>query len=150
MRFLLPTLVGVLLMVLPLNSHGQEGPVAKVPAAAVPSWGDGASAAAATPAVVAADEPTLEPMKLRKGLTLRQRREMGLTVRNVRATLAKMQADGEITEDMDSNSVAVMVADKLLSDNPSAFQDPSLDWDAILEWLERLIPFILKIIALFS
>jgi len=100
------------------------------------------------------NEPTAEPklsaMKTRDGLTRRERRDMGLTFRNIRRAMATMQASGEIDETMTKAEISIAVADKLVSDNPSAFQDPSLDWDAILAFIERMIPLILKLIALFS
>jgi len=42
------------------------------------------------------------------------------------------------------------VLSQLLEEKPAAFQDAALDWEAIFAFLERLIPLILQIIALFS
>ena len=89
------------------------------------------------------------PGGLRKGLTLRQRRAMGLTYKNIKTIVERKQVAGELA-DIDACCLAVEIADELFDGNPQAFADPALDWDAILEFLEKLIPFILKIIALFS
>ncbi len=91
----------------------------------------------------------------RKGLTLRQRREIGLTFKNIKRILeekvlpaAYEETNGEGT---DVSTLALMVAGELVEENPQAFShDPSLDWDMILEFIEKLIPLILRIIALFS
>lgn len=90
-----------------------------------------------------------QPGGLRKGLTLRQRRAMGLTYKNIKTIVERKQAAGEL-KDIDACCLAVEIAEELFDGNPQAFADPALDWDAILEFLEKLIPFILKIIALFS
>ena len=95
-------------------------------------------------------EPQLKPMKFRDGLSIRQRRDMGLTIRNIRRVIAKGQESGEITEDMTKAELSVYVANELLQDNPGAFQDPNLDWDALLEFIEKLLPLIMSIISMFS
>ncbi len=114
-------------------------------------WGNSALAGdvAVVVRVPADTAGELTAFALRKGPTLRERRAMGLTLRNVRKTLAEMQKAGEL-EDKDSATIAVEVLDRLIGDNPAAFQNAAIDWDRILEFLERLIPLILKIIALFS
>ncbi len=131
------------------SAQGPVGWDAK-PVVAVPAVVEVPVTATVTSEEPLTGEPVLKPMKIRKGLTIRQRRETGATFRNVRRVLAEMQASGEITEDMDVGTIALLVADHLLSDTPAAFQDPTFDWDAFLDFLERLIPLILKIIALFS
>lgn len=121
---------------------GKEATAAENPTA----WGN--SATAEDVKVTDKSEKKL-PGGLRKGLTLRQRRAMGLTFRNIKTVLEKKQAAGEI-EGKDASTLAVEVFDELVDANPQAFGDPGIDWDRILEFLEKLIPLILKIIALFS
>ncbi len=143
---------------LPTN---QEAVAAENPAQ--PAWGDPLKAPvpdAKPPTVVRvpADAPAeLTAFALRKGPTLRERRAMGLTVRNVRKTLAEMQKAGEL-EGKDSTTLAVEVLDRLLAENPAAFQSAiqvaGADWPAFFEqliaFLEKLIPLIIKLISLFS
>ena len=85
--------------------------------------------------------------------TEKQRREMGLTFRNIRRVMAEMQAAGEL-QDKDRATIAVEVMGRLVDENPKAFQDAGgiedWDWDAILEFIEKLIPLIMQIIAMFS
>lgn len=123
----------------------------QVTAAENPTQGWPASPDAEAAKVEIVAEPTLEPTKLRKGLTRQQRRDMGLTYRNVKRVLAELQADESVCfDDCCVEELAVLVAAELVADGPTAFQDPSLDWDAILAFIERLIPFIMTIISLFS
>lgn len=94
--------------------------------------------------------PVLEAMTLGRGLTFKQRRELGVTFGNIRRVLAEMQSKGEIPQGATAGDLAVMVAHQLVVENPQAASDPTLDWDALLEFIERLIPLILQIISLFS
>jgi len=84
-----------------------------------------------------------------RGLTFRQRRRMGVTPRNIAKATRQMLADGTITKDTPKDEVAELVLERLVLDNPKAFADPTLDWDAILSFIERLIPLIMTIISLF-
>ena len=107
---------------------------------------------------VPADAPAeLTSFELRKGPTRKQRRAMGVTFRNALKTLAEMQKAGEV-EGKDSATLAAGVLNRLLDENPAAFQSTmqvaGADW---AEWIEKLlaliaewIPLILKIIALIS
>jgi hypothetical protein len=45
---------------------------------------------------------------------------------------------------------AGQIAQELAVDNPKAFGDPSLDWDAILAFIEKLLPLILQLISIFG
>lgn len=85
-----------------------------------------------------------------RGLTIRQRREMGLTAANIFRTTRELVRDGTITKDMDKDDITQVVVDRLVVDNPKAFADPGVDWDAVLAFIEKLIPFIMQIIALFG
>lgn len=82
-------------------------------------------------------------------LTIRQRRAMGITVANVRQILAAKQKAGEL-EGKSTETLAVEVLDELVAANPKAFDDPGIDWDKLIEFIEKLIPLILKILALFG
>ena len=128
-------------------------PLAKAGEAPAPQWGGQPITQQITvpvTATVATDVPVLATKKFREGLTIRERREMGLTVRNVSRVLQELDKAGEINEETTTEEAAVMVLSVLLADNPAAFQDPAIDWEAILAFLERLIPLILQIIAIFT
>jgi hypothetical protein len=100
------------------------------------------------PAPTAAETTAYAELGRKPGLTFRQRRAMGLTFRNVRLELKTMQAAGDL-EGKDRATVSAEVLDRIVSKNPKAYADPSLDWDAVLAFVERLVALILKIIALF-
>jgi hypothetical protein len=85
-----------------------------------------------------------------RGLTIRQRREMGLTAANIFRVTRELCRDGTIDKSTPREDVAQAVIDRLVIENPKAFADPSVDWDAILAFIEKLLPFILQIIALFG
>lgn len=94
--------------------------------------------------------PAAEAAKLRRELTAKQRNELGLTLAAVRDSVRELRRSGEIDERTSTSEIAAAVLGKLESKDPKAFAAPGLDLDAILEWLEKVIPIIMKIIALFS
>lgn len=81
--------------------------------------------------------------------TRRQRRDMGLTLVNLTRKAKQLKDAGVITDDDDARDVAIEIGDLLFADNPKAFADPQINWDDVLAFIEKLIPLILKIIALF-
>ena len=89
-----------------------------------------------------------KPVGIADGLTIKQRRGMGLTVANVRKILVEKQAAGEL-DGKTVEELSVEVLGQLVAENPKAFADPKIDWDALIAFLEKLIPLIMKIIALF-
>jgi hypothetical protein len=91
----------------------------------------------------------LKKLAARPGLSFKQRRAMGITIRNIRLKMVEMKKDGRL-DGVAQSDVAAMVLDELISDNPKAFADPSVDWDGLFAFIERLIPLILKIMALFG
>lgn len=84
-----------------------------------------------------------------RGLTMRQRRDMGLTFGNIMRATRVVVASGAIDADDPAEVVAAAVAQQLVVENTKAFADPSLDWDAVLAFIEKLIPIIMTLIALF-
>jgi len=113
-------------------------------APAAQHWGAGEAAGITAAAPAPAAEPTVTD-----GLTIRQRREMGLTVANVRKVLVAKQKAGEL-DGKSTEELAVEVLNELVAANPKAFSDPAIDWDKLIAFIEKLIPLILKIIALFG
>lgn len=84
-----------------------------------------------------------------RGLTLRQRRDMGLTIVNITQETRKMMAEGVISKSTPKDEVAELVLERLVFQNPRAFGEASIDWDAVLAFIEKLLPLILTIIGLF-
>ncbi len=78
-----------------------------------------------------------------------ERRKLGLTIAKVRPVVEKLAAEGKIDRDNPS-AAAAAVMHELMQQDPKAWGDVQLDFDAILEFLERLIPLIMKLIDLFS
>lgn len=85
-------------------------------------------------------------------LTIRQRRQMGLTVLGVLRAAKELQRRGEIARDTDPKEIARAVAEEIALANSKAWSDNvgAIDWDAILAFIEKLIPLILKLIELFT
>lgn len=84
----------------------------------------------------------------KKQLTWRQRRDMGLTLPNCIRVAKKLKKSGKLSDDPDVASG--QIAAELAGENPKAFGDPGVDWDAILAFIEALLPLILQIISMFS
>lgn len=85
-------------------------------------------------------------------LTVRQRRQMGLTFRGALQAARELNRRGEIHKDMDSKEISALIAEEIMVTNAKAWADNAvaIDWDAILAFIEKLIPLILKLIELFS
>jgi len=83
-----------------------------------------------------------------------KRRKLGITFRNVARILIEKQKAGRL-EGKDVSVLAVEVADQLVDENPAAFRAEvsQRDWasffEALIAFLEKIIPLILKLIALF-
>jgi len=102
----------------------------------------GAAWAAAT-----ADTPTPAPTA-GKRLTWKERRALGVTIRNVRRVMKDLKTEGVLSPD--SDIAAIQVLDRLTVENPQAFKAVGdIDWDRLLEFLERLIELLLKILPIF-
>lgn len=78
-----------------------------------------------------------------------ERRRMNLTrVAVIRATWA-LASKGMIHSGMDKKQLAQVVAAYWLTTEASVpTGDPAIDWDAIIAFIEQLIPLILKIIEI--
>ncbi len=110
--------------------------------------------AATTVAEVPVTATVSESITAERRLKWRERRAMGLTIKNVRRILKEMDAQGEL-EGKDSSVLAVEVLTQLVEEKPQAFQELRAgDWedffDMVLAWLEKLIPLIILLINLFS
>jgi len=86
-------------------------------------------------------------------LGLLQRRRLGLTVANVAAKVRELEKAGALTGIVAVDAAAV--AQALLNENPELYQkEAGRDWqeffDALISFLEKLIPLILKLIEIFG
>lgn len=83
------------------------------------------------------------PVLPRRELTLRQRRELGLTFENVKASYNSLKQAGEIDDETSSASVSVAVLSDIRSKNAERFASArDLNWETILEWIERILDLI--------
>ncbi len=74
-------------------------------------------------------------------MTLRKRRQLGLTIGNIVGILrSKDRSDLDGPLDM----LAIDVLAELVKANPQGWDD--IDWDRVLEFIEKLIELILKIL----
>ena len=111
------------------------------------SWGS-----EGTPVVVEdarSDLPQLKPMKLRRGVSAKDRRAAGVTIRNVSIKLRELQAEGAL-EYMDNAEASAEVLWRIQNDNPAAFKavaEKSGDFQsflsALIAFLEKILPFLL-------
>jgi len=97
-----------------------------------------------TPVVVADNEVADDA-----GLSRRQRRKLGVTFRNIRRVASDLKKAGELSNDPAIASAQVLRV--LTEENPKEFQAEaaSIDWDALLDFIERLLELILKFLPLF-
>ena len=110
----------------------------------------------ARPAV--AGEPTLAPtvsvelkaaakdLAGREGLTFKQRRALGITFRNIRKEFSEMSEAGEL-EGKTQSVVAREIMERLVRSNPTAFADPTINFDAVMAWVEWFLSILLYLLA---
>ncbi len=73
-------------------------------------------------------------------MTIRQRRRMGVTFRNVRQILKGMDVNDRSPEEL-----SVEVLGLLLAEAPDAREDAAIDWDRLLAFIEKLIELIIRL-----
>jgi hypothetical protein len=86
-------------------------------------------------------------------LGLLQRRRLGLTIPDLVPVVKELQAQGQLTGEPSVD--AVTVANVLIAKQPQEYQAAAgRDWQAFFEaliaFLEKLLPLILQLIALFA
>lgn len=105
--------------------------------------------------LASAASDVLESRERLRGLTRREKRDLGLTVPAMLRTLAQIHADGDL-EGSGNDAIAADLLSRSAAANPKAFMDVNntgIDeafWQRALEWIEKLLPLLLMIIALFS
>ena len=93
---------------------------------------------------------TAEAM-LESRISRREMRRAGLTVLNVRRHARHLAIAGEITSDMSQEQIRDIVLDDVRGDNPVVFDKVNaVNWEAILEFITKLLPLILQILAIFG
>ncbi len=90
--------------------------------------------------------PVVGGATARRELTWRQRAELGLTPGKLAQRLKTLRDSGEIDAQSSDGEIAAALTASIHKDHPKA----KVDWDAILAFIEKLIPLILQIIELFS
>jgi len=79
-----------------------------------------------------------------------ERRRLGLTPLGVIAAARRLAKDGQINKSTPKEELLELIAIEIMVQNAAAWAEaPEIDWDAIIQFLERLIPIIAAIIALF-
>lgn len=86
---------------------------------------------------------------LRAALSLREARNMGITVQSVAQAVRELNEDGAIDAHSTDAEVSAQVAQKLFKQNTAAWGDPkTVNWDAILAFIEKLLPLIMALLGL--
>lgn len=111
---------------------------------------EAAKASATERAVMANEDGELPNADGKRRLTRKERQDLGLTWLNVHQKAKELYQAGEISSDMSRAEIAALIFGRIALDHPTAFADPTVDWDAILAFIEAILPLILQIIGLFS
>ena len=86
----------------------------------------------------------------RGGLPWIQRRRMGVTPLNMARVAKQLQKNNEDFHEWSDEEISAAIINELLNENPQAFKElTAMDWDGLLAFIEKLIPLILQIIAMF-
>jgi len=88
------------------------------------------------------EAPTAADPKVGRTLNRRQRKSLGLTFFNVRRKMLEVRDAGGDPAD------AFDVWEAMADENPNAYADPGIDWDAFLDFLERLMALIMRLFAI--
>ena len=84
-----------------------------------------------------------------KVLSESQMQAMGITRRNVRRTGFRLLRQGKL-RGLNRQEISAEILDEIASENQDQFKDVvGVDWDSVLEFIERMLPLILQLIALF-
>lgn len=80
-----------------------------------------------------------------------KRRERGLELPQLVAVAEELKAEGEITKDTPDEEIVAAIAARVQENNPNAYAEASaIDLQGIIDFIERLLPLILKLIGLFG
>lgn len=77
---------------------------------------------------------------LRRDLSLRRARELGLTVANIRAAVDELKSSGEVDDSTTRAEASVLVAAHMKASRGEEFGTiADLDWDAIFAFIEKIM-----------
>lgn len=138
-RFLI-VLALLFLLISPLFAQIGATPAATPIAVAPP-------ATAGTPDAATAREDELFG---RATLTWKQRRDLGLTFGNIAKAARQAHAKGDLEQGMSRSEIAAVILNELSAQNPKAYADAAIDLDAILQFIEAILPLIMTLINLWS
>jgi hypothetical protein len=82
-------------------------------------------------------------------MSMRERRQRGLTLRNMIRVSRQLRDSGALTKDMSDDDMAETILEAIVTEDPKAFSEVGIDFDAILEFIKKWLPVIMAIIALF-
>lgn len=88
--------------------------------------------------------PNPEPAIARRGLTLRERRSLGLTLWNILRVLREMKREDPKALDGPRDELAEQVFGRVVDENPEAAA--GIDWENI-DWA-KVLKFIMDVIAM--
>jgi hypothetical protein len=80
---------------------------------------------------------------------MRERRQRGLTLRNLIKVSRELKERGELEPGMSQDDMAEVIFEQLVESDVTAFTEAGLDLEAILELIKKWLPIIMAIIALF-
>jgi len=87
------------------------------------------------------------------GLASKQREKLNFTRPHIRRIALMLTRAGEC-RGLTKREIAGMILDRLISENGPAFRHvqatTKIDWEALIDFIERLLPLILQIIAIFA
>lgn len=89
-------------------------------------------------------------------LSRKQQRELGILPRQVLGRIRSLKTDGQIDKDMSAREIAFVVMMDAMADNEYTDQWTSVrqgtygvDWEAIADFLERIVELLMIILPLF-
>ena len=106
--------------------------------------------AAKAPGGLSASEARSNEYFSANSLTMRQRQELGLTIPKMIQAIRDLEKEGQIEKGMDKGVLAALVLEKLSAENHKAYSAPNINIDAILKFIEAILPLIMTFIQLFS
>lgn len=95
----------------------------------------------------ATEAPAAAPVAAgRRTLSDREARRLGVNFRTVREAVKELKASGDLDPQASNAEIAAQVADHIASkkENAAAFKAGSIDFDALIAFIEKLLAIIMK------
>jgi len=106
-------------------------------------WGSGEGQKPVPETVTAVDPGLCKQLAENPGFSWKQRRDMGITFKNIRLKLKELKAEGKL-EGLEKSEVSALVMEELVNDNPKIFEN--VDWDRVLKFIELLLSILIKFV----